>query len=154
MSKLDILEVERVIAVPPEAAWQVIADMEGYADITNDGITKVEVLAGERVGMLRRCHDNKGNSWTETCPLWEEGRSFQFVVDTSPKDYPFPLAALQGTWMVDPVPGGTRIRARFEYRMKFGMAGKLMGALMAKKARGDSEYLLDQWEARAKAFDG
>jgi ribosome-associated toxin RatA of RatAB toxin-antitoxin module len=150
MSKLEIMEVERIIDASPEAAWQIIADMEGYAEITTEGISKVEVLAGEGKGMLRRCHDNKGNSWTETCPIWEEGYRYQFVVNTQAADYPFPLDALQGTWIVEPSPAGTRIKARFEYKIKFGVVGKMLNTLMAKRARQDSEFLLDQWAAKAK----
>ena len=152
MSKMSVLEVERIIDAPIEVAWEVIADMEGYADITTNGITKVEVLEGEGKGMLRRCHDNKGNSWTETCPVWEEGRKFQFIVNTDVPDYPFPLKRLQGTWFVEPRPEGTLIKATFEYEIKFGMVGKMMNAFMAKQARKDSEYLLEQWAAKAKGL--
>ena len=49
MSKMSVLEIERIIDVPIDMAWEVITDMEGYADITTSGITKVEVL-GRVVG--------------------------------------------------------------------------------------------------------
>ena len=151
MGKRNVMTVERMIDATPEAAWSVIADMEGYSGLTTEGITKVEVLEGDGVGMLRRCHDNKGQSWTETCPVWNEGRDFRFQVHTNAPDYPFPLHHLEGHWQVEPGPEGTVIRASFEYELKFGPLGQMMNAIMAKRARQDSEYLLDQWEAKAAA---
>ena len=152
MSALNELTVERNIAARPEAAWEVIANMEGYADLTTAGIAKVEVLEGAGEGMLRRCTNHKGESWTETCPVWQEGRIFQFVVDTSAPDYPYPVKALQGTWEVEPHGSGSTIRAKFEYELKYGLFGKMMNIAAAKGFRQDTEVLLDNWEAKSNAL--
>jgi ribosome-associated toxin RatA of RatAB toxin-antitoxin module len=151
MGKRTKMTVERIIEATPEMAWSVISDMEGYAALTTEGISKVEVLEGSGEGMLRRCHDNNGKSWTETCPVWEEGRAYRFQVHTDAPDYPFPLNHLEGHWQVEPHPEGALIRASFEYELKFGIVGQMMNALMAKRAQQDSEFMLDQWEAKARA---
>ncbi|NOH13019.1 MAG: SRPBCC family protein [Chloroflexi bacterium] len=146
------IELAKIIDAPVESAWAVIADMEGYADITADGVSKVEVLEGEGEGMLRRCYNQRGESWTETCPVWEEGHQFRFVVHTDAPDYPYPLSHVEGLWSVEATPQGTLIKARFDYAMK----NKLFGWLLAWLARGnaisDTQYLLDQWEAKALAM--
>jgi ribosome-associated toxin RatA of RatAB toxin-antitoxin module len=49
-------------------------------------------------------------------------------VDTS--DYPYPLREMRGTWAVEDDPGGTRIHLRYDYELKYGIAGRVLGVLM------------------------
>ncbi len=99
-----------IVPVSPRVAWQVMTDHEAYGDAA-DNLRKVEVLSGQGVGMCRRYYDTHGGGWSETCTLWDEGRAYAFSVHTEAPDYPYPLKELTGTWRVDPVEQGSRVRA-------------------------------------------
>jgi hypothetical protein len=147
-----VYEVERLIHTSPEAAWAVIADVGRYAELNDGGgvIAKVEILEGERVGMRRRCINPQGESWTETCSLWEKGRRYSFVVDTDAPDYPYPLQSLVATWEVDPHPLGSVIRFRAEYTPKGGMLTRwLTERALRRMGRRAGEKLLERWGAEA-----
>ncbi len=136
----------RAVAAPPEQVWPVITDHEGYADVA-DNLSRVEVVAGEGLGMARRCYDTKGRGWNETCVLWNEGRAYSFEVDTS--DYPFPLKEVRGTWGVEPATGGSTVTMEFDIVAKYGVLGRmLIGSGLKVAFSGLCERLLDKWEAR------
>jgi len=142
-------EFRRAIAALPEQVWPVIADHEGYADVA-DNLSRVEVVAGHGLGMARRCYDNKGRGWNETCVLWDEGHAYSFEVDTS--DYPFPLRDVSGTWGVAPADGGSVITMTFDIVAKYGAPGRLvMGLALRLMFSGLCERLLDKWQARIMA---
>jgi hypothetical protein len=141
----------RSIAASCEQVWPVIADHEGYADVA-DNLSRVEVVAGQGLGMARRCYDNKGRGWNETCVLWDEGRTYSFEVDTS--DYPFPLREVRGTWGVEPADGGSVITMTFDIVAQYGAPGRLvMGLALRLMFSSLCERLLDKWQARIMAAE-
>ena len=149
---MAIIETTRIVKAAPEAAWAVIRDHEGYAELTAAGISKVEVLEGDGAGMTRRCHNPRGESWEETCSLWEEGRAFEFTVDTTADDYPYPLKEVIGYWAVEPHPDGSQLRARFKFAMNPLMELMFRVTGGKRKALADTEVLMDNWEKQAAAL--
>ena len=143
-------EMERSINAAPYDAWTVIADVGGYHRLA-DGLTRVEVLDGDREGMMRRCYDRRGRGWTETCTLWEDGRRYAFAVDTT--TFPRPLRQLlrrfEGTWTVAPDESGSRIGARFVAVPRFGFLGRALVRLTARESEAQLRRLLDRWESEA-----
>jgi ribosome-associated toxin RatA of RatAB toxin-antitoxin module len=138
---------ERVVDAPADVVWGVIADLERYADFAPN-LAKTEVLSGQGEGLVRRCTDVQGGTWTETCALWEEGRRYTMVVDTS--TYPYPMSHMQGTWGVDERADGTAITIQFEYgpRYDLPLIGGVMNAMMVRPSMERlSQKLLDNWEA-------
>ncbi len=142
-----VFEIERLVDAPVTKAWPVVSDVVGYADVAPN-LSRAEVVSGEGQGMVRRCYDTKGKGWNETCSLWEEGYRYQMVVDTAAPDYPYPMKAMQGAWSVEPAGDATRIRMRFEYTLKGGPLGKLMGFLMRPVFAKVCNELLDNWEKK------
>jgi ribosome-associated toxin RatA of RatAB toxin-antitoxin module len=138
---------DRVVQAPAELVWAVVADVAGYAQLA-PGLSHVEILQGNGEGLRRRCYDARGRGWNETCTLWEPGHRYQMRVDTT--SYPFPLRQLlrsfQGTWSVDPVPGGTRITVQFDAQPRLGPLGRLALRAMGGKAHRDLTRLLDNYE--------
>jgi Polyketide cyclase / dehydrase and lipid transport len=138
---------DRVVQTPANLVWAVVADLAGYARIA-PGLSHVEILGGDREGLRRRCYDARGRGWNEVCTLWEPGHRYQMRVDTT--SYPFPLRqllrAFQGTWSVDPVPGGTRITVRFDAQPRLGLLGRLALRTMGGKAHRDLTQLLNNYE--------
>ena len=135
---------------PAHIVWDVIADIERYADYapnlshaekTSDGPTP-----------SRRCYDTKGRGWDEACVLWHEGEAYSFEVDTSAADYPYPFRKLQGTWAMAEEAGGVRVTMRFDYTPKTPpLLGWLVNRAMRRSFQPVAEQLLDNWEAEIRA---
>lgn len=136
----------RIVPVSPEAAWKVMTDHQGYAEVA-DNLSRVEVVSGHGLGMCRRCYDTRGQGWSETCTLWDEGRAYAFSVDTQAPDYPYPLRELSGVWRVEPADGGSRVTLEFVARARWGVLGQLMLRLLARPAERICLRLLERWEA-------
>ncbi|MGB0498196.1 MAG: SRPBCC family protein [Rubricella sp.] len=98
--------VRRTVRAPTATVWEVMTDHPAYADVA-DNLSRVEVLSGDGLGMRRRCHGPKGESWEETCDLHEPGRAYGFRVHTEAEDYPYPFETLTGRWSVEKHPGGS-----------------------------------------------
>ncbi|MCR9139285.1 MAG: SRPBCC family protein [Alphaproteobacteria bacterium] len=138
------LTAKAVTQASPERVWQVMSHQEAYADVA-DNISKVEVTKGSGSSLERRCYDNDGKSWNESCTLWDEGRAFAFRVHTEAPDYPYPISALSGEWSLSPVPDGTQIQMTFHVTAKSGLINALMFRLMAAPFSVICDRLLQRW---------
>lgn len=144
---MEPLVARRRMDVSTDEAWAVVSDVVGYAEHA-PSLSRAEVVEGAGEGMVRRCYDGRGRGWSETCTLWEAGRSYRMQVDTS--TYPFPLRQLirefEGTWSVTPDGGGARVEMRFDAQPRLGPVGRL--ALRAIRRRGmrECEATLDGFE--------
>ena len=130
----------------PKRVWQVMSDHELYADVA-DNLSKVEVVSGSGVGMVRRCCDTKGKSWSETCTLWEEGRAFSFRVHTEAEDYPYAIAGLSGEWALSRQAEGTRIQLNFRITGKSGFGNRMLLKAMVIPFSTVCDRLLSNWIA-------
>ncbi|WP_108882291.1 SRPBCC family protein [Anderseniella sp. Alg231-50] len=142
--------VRRVVAAPAETAWEVMTDHPGYADVAGN-ISKVEVLAGEGIGMTRRCFGPKGENWTETCNQFQEGRSYGFRIHTEAPDYPYPISDLQGRWSVEPKGPGSEFSIDIEAKPKGGFLSRALFASVAR--RQFKSILVDLADAWAKRME-
>jgi len=142
------ISASRFIAVPNPAAWAVMSNLDGYADVApNLSFSRVLTGADRTPGLERECGDHAGGRWTETCTLWEEGRAYAFRVRTEAPDYPYPFRELQGEWSIEPEGEGTRVGMRFGASMPAGWLGDiLMAAVVAPKFEKVLDELFDNWE--------
>ena len=142
---MAVFEARRELRAAPAEVWRTVRDVVGYADVAPN-LSHAEVVAGSGEGMIRRCTDTRGGSWSERCTLWDEdARRYRFDVDTS--NYPYPFARMAGTWSVEDAPRGAAIVMRFEYEPKFGALGRLADTLFIRRRFASiSERLLDNWE--------
>ncbi len=123
--------VKRGVRAPKEIVWDVMTDHPAYADVA-DNISKVEVLSGDGFGMKRRCYGPKGESWEETCDLFEPGHSYGFRIHTEADDYPYPFAELTGRWTVNEHTVGSEFDIEIVATLKGNAASKWLFATMAK----------------------
>lgn len=130
----------------PERVWQIMSDQERYADVA-DNLSKVEIVAGNGIGMIRKCFDTNGKSWSETCTLWEEGQAFAFRVHTEAEDYPYPIAKLGGKWALSEQPDGTEVNLTFHVTAKPGLVNRLLFKAMAAPFSTICDRLLNNWIA-------
>jgi ribosome-associated toxin RatA of RatAB toxin-antitoxin module len=141
---MPTFEATRVVAAPRGRVWEVISDVAGLGAHAPN-LSASEVVEGEGEGMVRRCYNNAGDGWSETCTLWVPGQRYTMEVDTS--DYPYPLRAMRGTWAVEDDSGGTRIHLRYEYEPKYGIAGRVLALLMRPVFARTCRRMLDSYEA-------
>lgn len=143
-----IATVRREVKAPTETVWEVMTDHPAYADVASN-ITKVEVVSGEEVGMKRRCHGPKGESWEETCDLFVPGRAFGFRIDTEAEDYPYPISELSGKWLVKPVGNGSEFSIEITAKPKGNPLTRWVFTMVAKhQFKAVLIDLADAWAAR------
>lgn len=150
---MPVIRAERPVSTSPEVAWDVVgrpAAIDEYAD----NISRAET-DGEGEGMHRRCWDNAGNGWDETCRVWEAGERYAFEVhtETSGSRIHRWFTTFVGSFGVDERDGETVIWASFELEPRFGIVGRALLAVMTPVFRRGVGGLLDSWaedvEARA-----
>ena len=142
---MGVLRMTRVVHAPSSAAWKVVADVEHYADYAPN-LGSTHVTSGSGLGMTRTCSNLGGQSWSEECIDWHEGRRYSFRVDTSV--YPYPMKTMVGTWeLEDDQVVGTLIIMTFEYEMKYGLLGRIGGFVLRPWFRNIGNELLDNWQS-------
>ncbi len=125
---------EHHFAALPKDLWPVVVDIVGAAEALPH-LSGAEILSGEgSVGRVSCCTNLKGQSWTETCFLWEEGRAFGARANADETDYPYPLEKLELTYHLTQRDGGTTVRMSFDYRMKYGLFGRLLELAIGKRS--------------------
>lgn len=134
------------VDAPVEAVWDVISDVVAYAEVAPN-LSHAAIESGEGAGMVRRCWDTQGGTWQEACGEWVPGSHYTMIVDTS--DYPYPFTTMAGRWAVEPEGSGSRIVMRFDYGMRYGPLGALLGrTLVPRKFTPICERLLENWVSR------
>lgn len=140
-----VLRFKRKVKGSKSKVWDVISDVANYHEVAPniDGST---VISGEKMGMVRSCSHGK-DSWSETCTLWEEEKQYSFVIDTQAPDYPYPLKALKGTWIIDEISNNeNEITMVFEFEFKKPIQNILVYPLMKYKFTKVCKELLDNWQ--------
>ena len=127
-----IASVKRKVDAPTETVWEVMTDHPAYADVASN-IAKVEVLYGSGLGMKRRCYGPKGESWEETCDLFEPGRSYGFRIHTEAEDYPYPISELSGHWSVRSIASGSEFSIEITARPKGSAIAQFLFTTLARQ---------------------
>jgi ribosome-associated toxin RatA of RatAB toxin-antitoxin module len=141
---MAVFETSRIVTASRAEVWEVISDVAGLAAHAPN-LSASEVVHGSGQGMVRRCYNRSGEGWSETCTVWSPGSRYTMEVDTS--DYPYPLRTMRGTWAAEDDPRGTRIRLRYEYELKYGPGGRVLGFLMRPVFALTCRKMLDSYEA-------
>ncbi|MCC5950673.1 MAG: SRPBCC family protein [Acidimicrobiia bacterium] len=130
---VEVLRVRRTIEAPTADVWAQMVDHELYGRLAPT-LSAVRATTPNGAGLERTCANRKGETWHESCTLWDEGHRFDVTVDTS--DYPYPLAEMQGSWWVEPASGddgpqpSSVVGMDFRYRPRPGPAGAALAAAM------------------------
>jgi len=143
-----LAKVSRTVDAPRNVVWKVMTDHPRYADVA-DNISKVEVVAGNGEGMQRRCYGPKGESWLETCDLFDEGHAFGFRIPTEADDYPYPISKLHGAWSVVPQENGSTFTIDIEATPKDNLLMRTLFKTAAKRQfKAVLADLADAWADR------
>lgn len=141
------ISVTRETRASAETVWQVMTDHPGYADVA-DNLSKVDVLSGEGPNTRRKCYGPKGESWTETCDLYQDGKVFGFKVQTDAADYPYPFKKVQGRWSVASKGPGAEFTVVIKVEPKNGYTALMMQLVGFRNIRALMINLADRWAER------
>jgi len=142
-----VFQFTRGVRGDRETVWNVISDLNNYHKIAPN-IDETHIVSGKGEGMVRSCSTD-GNTWTETCTVWEPGRKYSFLIDTDAPDYPYPLKYLQGTWSVHPSSNDVvDIKMLFEFEYNYSLQALFVHPFMASWFTGVCENLLDNWKQK------
>ncbi len=136
---MTVLENSVRINAPPEKVWSVLASLDAL-DQYDPGVRKSEIISSSREGpgSARRCDLTPGGWFKEKVVDWKPHESLSFELF----ECTLPVRRLKYSYALSEVGGGTLVRQRMEYELKFGPVGKLMDAMMVRK----------KWDAGVKGF--
>lgn len=127
-----------------QLVWEVISDVERYAEYAPN-LSKAHAIT-DGLAPARRCYDTQGRGWNEACVLWEEGRRYAYIIDTT--DYPYPFIQMKGTWGLEPQVSGVKVYMRFEYTPKYPwLFGWFTHQAVKRAFMPIVRTLMDNWEA-------
>jgi ligand-binding SRPBCC domain-containing protein len=127
---MTVLENEIRIEAPPERVWSVLASLDALADY-DPGVSKAEIVTETKQGpgAARRCDLAPGGWFKERVVAWRANEALSFEL----YECTLPVRALRHSYTLVPDAGGTIVSQRMEYRLKFGLLGKLLDALVVRK---------------------
>jgi ligand-binding SRPBCC domain-containing protein len=136
---MTVLENSIHISAPPEKVWAVLAKLDGLAQY-DPGIERAEIISPERdgLGSARKCELKPGGWFKERVAEWVPSESIAFELF----ECTLPVRSLQHRYTLSRQQGGTLVRQRMEYQLKFGLLGRILDAVMVRK----------KWDAGIKSF--
>jgi CBS domain-containing protein len=140
---MPVLEVQRRVKARGDMVWRIVSDLGGDACVPPTA-GRVEVIAGEGLGMTRRVVGRDGFAWEEECVSWEPGRRYSVRID--PTEFPLRFAQLRYTCSVLEESDQVRLRLYFDYLPRFGFVGRLLERFSHR--RGLASYahqIMDNW---------
>ncbi len=144
------LTMHRTFDAPKKVVWDVITD-PGVYEAVAPNLTSVEIIEGTGEGMVRKCTDTNGNSWTETCHNWEPEQGFAVTVDTGTSEFHKRLfTRFEGEWRLSTGDDGVVATIQFAYDTKYGPFGWLLDRYFQYKGPSLIESIFDGWEKEIK----
>lgn len=132
------------VDVPAATVWRVIADL-GDIDRFLPDVDRSEADGPAAPGTTRICTDTAGRTWRETCTAVEEGRALTLRFHAEDEDFPFPVEAMTGGWVVEPASSGCRVEAWWSFDPRFAWAAvflvPLLSAVLDRKVAGVVERM-------------
>ncbi|TWT64020.1 SRPBCC family protein [Rubinisphaera italica] len=99
----------------PQKLWNVTRDV-GHIHHHAPSVVLASMVEEETEDErpVRECQDEKGQCWREVISIDDEEMRLDLHFLTERDGFPFPFAQMEGGWMVQPVPEGTRLRVWWE----------------------------------------
>src|SRR5437762_6468619 len=127
---MTVLENQIRIEAPPEKVWSALASLDVLAEY-DPGISRSEIVSETKQGpgAARKCDLVPGGWFKERVGIWRPSEALSFEL----YECTLPVRALCHSYTLVPESGGTLVRQRMEYRLKFGPLGKLLDALIVRR---------------------
>lgn len=136
---MTVLENSIHIDAPREKVWEALASLDALARY-DPGVKHVEVVSDQRdgLGSARRCDLAPGGWFKEKVSDWKPHEAIAFELF----ECTLLVRRLHHSYTLTSEGGGTLVRQRMEYELKFGPLGRLMDAMMVRK----------KWDTGIKGF--
>jgi ligand-binding SRPBCC domain-containing protein len=118
------------IKAAPDKVWEVLSDLEAVQNY-NPMVVRARYISPNRegVGAARPCDLKPKGYVRERVTGWEPKQAITMELYESP----WPIAFMRWRPELRPDGSGTILTQRMEYRLKFGLLGKIMDALMMRR---------------------
>jgi carbon monoxide dehydrogenase subunit G len=129
------VKFEVVIALPRSEVWEKLRDLRTARHYV-PGVTAIEMNTSqhEGVGASRKVFMKGRAPVDETAVVWEDGDGFTLKIHNGEKaPAPFKWATYRYS-IADAPNGQTRVRGTFTYEMAGGLFGRILEALVVKRA--------------------
>jgi ligand-binding SRPBCC domain-containing protein len=138
---MTVLENSIRIAAAPDKVWSVLASLDAL-DRYDPGVAKAEIVSEVREGpgAARRCDLKPGGWFKERISAWKPHEALAFEL----YECTLPVRRLKHTYTLVSEGGGTVVRQRMEYELKFGALGRLLDAIIVRR----------KWNAGVQSFFG
>ncbi len=125
---------EAGIDLPLERAWELLRDLERAKHYV-PGVTDVELTSErtEGLGASRRVITDRG-PMDETVVRWNEGRGFVIRLHRDDEGPPPPFAEASFEYALEPAGDACRIRTALSYTPRWGLPGRVLDALVLRRA--------------------
>jgi len=126
---------ETVIAMPRTDVWAKLRDLRVARHYVPD-VTAIEMNTSqsEGIGASRKVFMKNRQPVDETVIAWEDGRGFTVKIHKGEQP-PTPFKWAKFQYEVADAPGAqTRVRGTFSYEMANGLLGRLLEALVLRRA--------------------
>jgi len=132
-----VIHLERTaeIKATPEAVWAELSRFMHIDEFAPE-VVKTEALseAEAGIGAKRRCHFKNGSAMAEEVTHWEDGRMYRVALSELDA---MPLHVAAAMITVEPAGiGHSRVAWGFDYRVKYGPLGWLLGQSLMKMMMG------------------
>lgn len=122
---------EILISAPVEKIWSTLSnveELEKYDPTVARSMALSQNKSG--VGAVRKVNMQDGKNWfEERCTACEPNKSLTYELTACS----FPISELKHSYMLEQIGGQTKVTQVMEYRVKFGVLGKIMDALMVRR---------------------
>jgi hypothetical protein len=126
---------DMIIAMPRAEVWEKLRDLRSARHYV-PGVTAIELNTSQRegVGASRKVFMGNRAPVDETAIVWEDQRGYTLKIHNGDKPpSPFQRATFQ--YALDDAPGEqTRVRGTFAYEMAPGLFGRMLEALVLRRA--------------------
>ena len=140
---MAVIKLKRRVKAHPDVVWKVISDMAGLA-LTAPHISKVEILEGQKVGLIRRLHNHRGRWWVEKCIDWQDHKSYTMQVGES--NFAFAFKKMEYTWGMKEHGENVTVWMRFKYTPRYSVIGQVLDRFKFRPGFEEQcQEVLDAW---------
>jgi len=126
---MTVMENAVRIEAPPERVWAALASLEAL-ERYDPGVKRSRKVSAEAEGLgaARQCDLAPGGWFKERVVEWTPPRALAFELF----ECTLPVRRLRHGYTLTAEAGGTVLRQRMEYELKYGPIGRAMDALMVR----------------------
>ncbi|HEV7344744.1 MAG TPA: SRPBCC family protein [Devosia sp.] len=138
------------VPVPAESLWPVLSDLgaiQRFMPSLKSSVLSTGDVSG--VGSVRTCESLSGQTWSERCDRWTEGKSFEMTFLTDETGFPYPFERMRGGWEISPAQGGSMVAVWWRVTPHHPMLAGLLLPMMLLGLRRSMAQVIDNMAAAA-----